>query len=111
MGNVILLLAQMTHFFLEQMIHLVNRGLVNPTHSQLVKILQTIATIIGGWGVRPTVKSFRFVSFRSCVRAGGLIAQWNSNPIQGTHLLPFPFCPAELSLFPFPMPPQLPIQL
>ena len=55
---------------------------------------------IGGWGVRPTVKSFRFVSFVcACVRAvwvpSGIRTQCCS--------LPFPFSLFGLESFPFPL--------
>ena len=51
--------------------------------------------IIGGWAVTPTGKSFRFV--RACARSG---CQVEFELKSGTRPFPFPFCHAELSLFP-----------
>jgi len=52
-------------------------------------------------GVRPTGKSFRFVSFvRACVCARGLVVEWNFGSIYGLCPLPFPFCRERFSLFP-----------
>ena len=48
----------------------------------------------------PTGKSFPFVSFRSCVRAGGVVAQWNSSPNEAADRFPFPIWGAGLSFFP-----------
>ena len=67
---------------------------------------------IGGWGVTPTGKSFRFV--RACARSG---CQVEFEPKSGEGVFPFPFWPAEFSLFPCvagrvpPPTPQSPIQL
>ena len=53
-------------------------------------------------GVRPTGKSFRFVSLvRACARSGWLV---EFDPKRGTDLVPFPFCHGGLSLFPSPTP-------
>ena len=60
--------------------------------------LQMVRTCIGGWGVSPTGKSFRFVSF---ARARGLSAYWNSSPKGRTDLFPFPFWLVELSPLPY----------
>ncbi len=43
---------------------------------------------IGGWGVRPTGKLFRFVS---CVRAHGLDVRWDQMQIKVGRLSLFPF--------------------
>ena len=44
------------------------------------------------------------VSFRSCVRTRGLVAEWNWISKEGALFSPFPSCPAELSLLPSPHP-------
>ena len=48
----------------------------------------------GGWGVTPTWKSFRFVG--ACARSGCQV-EFDLKSREG--LFPFPFCPAEVSLF------------
>ena len=62
---------------------------------------------IGGWGVTPTGKSFR-----SFVRARGLVARWNSSPNRGREFSLFPFGPLSFpfslvwqGVFPPPHPP------
>ena len=51
---------------------------------------------IGGWGVRPTGKSFRFV--RACARSGCKVGMHiRCHP----HVFPFPFWPREAFPFPF----------
>jgi hypothetical protein len=54
--------------------------------------------LIGGWGVRPTGKSFRFVS---CVRAVSMSSQIGEK--NGRE--PFPFSLSPRFLFPFPFSP------
>ena len=73
-----------------------------------------INTHIGGWGdeTNREIVSFRFV--RSCVRARGLVVEWNFGSIQGLCPFPFPFSDHEPFPFPFGAPPpapQPPIQL
>ena len=57
---------------------------------------------IGGWGVSPTGKSFRFVSFvRACVHA-----VWLPSGIRSQKWpIAFPFSPLPFRAFPFPFPP------
>ena len=61
----------------------------------LAQVCCGVTVFVGGWGVTPTRKSFRFV--RACARSGCQVEfelksyQW---------LFPFPFCHAEFSLFP-----------
>ena len=56
---------------------------------------------IGGWGVSPTGKSFRFVScVRACVRAVPYV--WSIPVKKLIRSAPFPFPFWSRSLFPFP---------
>ena len=50
---------------------------------------------IGGWGVSPTGRSFRFV------RACGLVAQWNWITKEAACIFPFPFMARPAFPFPF----------
>jgi len=71
---------------------------------------------IGDWvgetlQVPPTGKS---ASFRSCVRARGLVVRWEWRSTTVGHVFPFPFCtaqafpfPFEEEAFPFPLWPKL----
>ncbi len=49
-------------------------------------------------GMRPTGKSFCFVSCVSCVRGRGLVVRWKSGENQGLSLSLFPH-----QVFPFPL--------
>ena len=56
-------------------------------------------------GVSPTRKSFRFVSFvRACMRARGLVAEWNPIPKEGPLFSLFPFGWGSFSFSPPPTP-------
>ena len=64
--------------------------------------LQFNYPIIGGWGVNPTGKSFRVMpGVRACVRARGLVTQWNWISKVLATIFPFAFFGAPS--FPFPL--------
>ena len=91
-------------------------GWSHPPTSDILMYIISLSIYIGGWGgetvqVPPTGKS---ASFRSCVRARGLVVRWKWRSTTVAHVFPFPFCTAQA--FPFPLrfhppPPQPPIQL
>ncbi len=69
---------------------------------------------IGGWGAARNREIVWFGFVRSCVRARGLVVEWNFGSIPGLWGFPFPFSDHEPFPFPFGAPPpapQPPIQL